>query len=66
MSKLTFTSLQEKIEFNQILEGSGLMMDVKPLGSMDAFIGRLDCKSMKIASIDEIDAATARGWAGQE
>ncbi len=41
-------------------------MDVKPLGSMDAFIGRLDCKSMKIASIDEIDAATARGWAGQE
>ncbi|MCP9785168.1 AbrB/MazE/SpoVT family DNA-binding domain-containing protein [Cyanobium sp. N5-Cardenillas] len=38
---------------------------VQPPGSIEAFIGHLAGRSPKLASLEEIQAAAAAGWAGE-
>lgn len=35
-------------------------------GTIDAFLGRLQGQRKKVATIGEINEATARGWAGKK
>lgn len=54
----------EKIEFQLLADGRALLKAAAPAVSIDAFVGLLAGKSSKVASIEEISAAAAAGWAG--
>lgn len=56
----------EKIEFQLLPDGQALLRAASPSGSISGFVGLLAGKSQKVASIDEISAAAAQGWAGRE
>jgi bifunctional DNA-binding transcriptional regulator/antitoxin component of YhaV-PrlF toxin-antitoxin module len=55
----------EKIELNLLPDGKGVIQAAQPIGSIAGFIGSLAGKTKKIATIDEINAATAKGWANK-
>lgn len=55
----------DKLHLELLPDGHGLMKAAKPSGSIDAFVGLLAKRSKKIASIDEMNAAAADGWAGR-
>ena len=56
----------EKIELELLPDGRGLLKAARPSGSIEDFFGLLGRKTKKIATLKEIDAAVARGWAGQK
>ncbi len=56
----------EKIELELLPEGRGVLKAAQPAGSIDGFIGILAGRTKKIASIEEINEAAARGWAGKK
>ncbi len=56
----------EKIEFQLLPDGRALLRAASPSGSINGFVGLLAGKSQKVASIEEISAAIAQGWAGRE
>ena len=56
----------EKIELDLLPDGRGVLKAARPTGSIDAFVGMLAGRSKKVASIDEINDAAARGWAGRK
>jgi hypothetical protein len=53
------------IELELLPEGRGVLKAARPSGSIDGFIGILAGRTKKIASIEEINEAAARGWAGK-
>ncbi|HWE86786.1 MAG TPA: hypothetical protein VG267_17710 [Terracidiphilus sp.] len=55
----------EKIELELLPNGQGLVRAARPTGSIDRFIGLLAGKTKKVATIEEINEATAKGWAGE-
>ena len=56
----------EKIQLNLLPNGQAALKAARPAGSIDGFIGVLAGKSKKVATIEEINEATAQGWAGQK
>jgi bifunctional DNA-binding transcriptional regulator/antitoxin component of YhaV-PrlF toxin-antitoxin module len=56
----------EKIEIDLLPDGRGMLSAAKPSGSINEFVGLLAGRTKKIASIDEINAATTRGWAAKK
>jgi len=56
----------EKIELELLPEGRGLLRAARPSGTIDSFIGSLAGRTKKVATIEEINEAAARGWAGDE
>jgi bifunctional DNA-binding transcriptional regulator/antitoxin component of YhaV-PrlF toxin-antitoxin module len=56
----------ERIELNLLPNGQGLLEAARPKGSMEDFIGRLKGRSKKFATIEEINEAAGRGWAGRK
>lgn len=56
----------EKIEVNELPGGRIEVRAAKTKGTIDDFIGLLEGRSDKVASIDEINEAATRGWAGRE
>ena len=56
----------EKIELDLLPDGRGVLKAARPTGSIDAFVGMLAGRSKKVATIDEINDAAARGWAGRK
>jgi antitoxin PrlF len=56
----------EKIELDKLPDGRVALRAAKPPGTIDGFIGLLAGKTEKVATLDEINAAAAAGWAGQE
>lgn len=56
----------EKIELELLPEGRGLLKAARPLGTIEKFIGSLAGRTKKVATIEEINEAAARGWAGEE
>lgn len=56
----------EKIELELLPGGRGVLKASRPSGSMDDFIGILAGRTKKVASIEEINEAAARGWAGKK
>jgi bifunctional DNA-binding transcriptional regulator/antitoxin component of YhaV-PrlF toxin-antitoxin module len=55
----------EKIELDLLPDGRGLLRAAKPAGSIEGFVGLLAGRSKKVASIEEMNEAAARGWAGE-
>jgi len=54
----------DRIELNLLPNGRGMLEAARPKGSMKDFVGRLKGRSRKVATIEEINEAAARGWAG--
>ena len=55
----------EKIALELLPDGRGLLRAAKPGGSIDGFLGVLANRTKKIATVDEMNAASARGCAGK-
>ena len=53
-----------KIEVDLLPDGRAALKAAKPTGTIDDFIGMLAGKSSVSFTIEEINEATARGWAG--
>ena len=56
----------EKIELNLLPNGQGLLRAARPSASIDGFVGLLAGRTRKVATIEEINEAAARGWAGRK
>jgi bifunctional DNA-binding transcriptional regulator/antitoxin component of YhaV-PrlF toxin-antitoxin module len=55
-----------KIELNLLPDGRGMLQAAQRTGTMDDFVGLLAGRTKKVATIEEINAATAQAWAGKE
>ena len=56
----------DKIELDLLPGGRGILKAARPAGTIKGFVGLLAGRTKKIARIDEINAATAQGWAGKK
>ncbi len=56
----------QKVELALLPEGRIQLSPARPKGSIEDFIGCLAGKTTKVATIEEINEAIARGWAGME
>lgn len=56
----------EKIELDLLPDGRGMLRAAKPAGTIDGFVGLLAGRTKQVASIEEINEATAQAWAGKE
>lgn len=56
----------EKIELDLLPDGRGLVSAARQTGTIADFVGLLAGQTKKVATIEEINAATAQGWAGKE
>lgn len=54
----------QQVEVSKLPGGRIEVKAARPAGDIGAFIGRLARKTTKVATLDEIDAAAAAGWAG--
>jgi antitoxin PrlF len=55
----------QKIEVIELPGGRIEVRAARSAGSIDGFIGLLAGKKGKVASLEELDAAAAKGWAGE-
>jgi bifunctional DNA-binding transcriptional regulator/antitoxin component of YhaV-PrlF toxin-antitoxin module len=55
----------EKIELELLPNGQGIVRATRPSGSIERFIGHLAGKTRKVATIEEMNEAAAKGWAGE-
>lgn len=56
----------DKIELDLLPGGRGILRAARPTGTIKDFVGLLAGRTKKVASIDEINAASAHGWAGKK
>lgn len=56
----------EKIELELLPNGRGVVRAAKPTGTIDSFVGVLARRTKKVATLEEIHEAAAKGWAGQK
>lgn len=54
----------EKIQVDLLPDGQAVLKAARPTGTIDNFIGALAGKTKKIATIEEMNEAAAKGWAG--
>lgn len=55
----------EKIELDLLPDGR-VVLRARPTGTIAGFVGLLAGRTKKVATIEEINAAAAQGWAGKE
>lgn len=55
----------DEIVLDLLPDGSGVIKAVKPAGALTAFFGLLQDRTHKVATLDEINDAAARGWANR-
>lgn len=55
----------EKIELNLLPDGRAVIKAAQRTGTIAGFVGVLAGKTSKVATIEEINAVTAQGWAGK-
>ena len=55
----------EKIELDLLPDGRGVLKAARPAGTIKGFVGLLAGRAKKVATIEEINAATVQGWAGK-
>ena len=55
----------EKIELDLLPDGRGVLKAARQTGTIAGFVGLLSGRSKKIATVEEINAATAQAWAGK-
>jgi bifunctional DNA-binding transcriptional regulator/antitoxin component of YhaV-PrlF toxin-antitoxin module len=56
----------EKIELDKLPDGRVVLRAARAAGGIEGFLGLLAGRTGKVATLDEIDAAAASGWAGRE
>jgi bifunctional DNA-binding transcriptional regulator/antitoxin component of YhaV-PrlF toxin-antitoxin module len=56
----------EKIELDLLPDGRGILKAARQTGTIDGFVGLLADRTKKVATIEEINAATAQGWASKK
>ncbi|MGC2163780.1 MAG: hypothetical protein WA634_17880 [Silvibacterium sp.] len=56
----------EKITLELLPEGQAALKAAGPSGTIDGFLGRLAGKTRKVATIEEMNEAAAKGWAGRK
>ena len=56
----------ERIELDKLPDGRVTLRAARPAGEIGGFVGLLAGKARKVATLEEIEAAAAAGWAGQE
>ncbi len=56
----------EKIELDLLPGGRGLLKAARPSGTIESFCGLLAGRTTKVATVEEINEATAQGWAGKK
>ena len=56
----------QKIELDLLPDGRAVLKAAKPTGSISSFVGLLAGRTKKVATIEEINEAAARGWAGKK
>ena len=56
----------EKIELDLLPDGRGLLKAARPSGTIKGFFGLLAGRTKKVATIEEINEATAQGWTGKK
>ena len=55
----------EKIELDKLPDGRVILRAMRPVGTIDGFLGLLAGKSKKVATLEEINEAAAAGWSGK-
>lgn len=56
----------DKIELDLLPDGRGILKAARPTGTIDSFIGLLAGRTKKVATIEEMNEASAQSWAGKE
>jgi bifunctional DNA-binding transcriptional regulator/antitoxin component of YhaV-PrlF toxin-antitoxin module len=56
----------EKIELELLPNGRGVVRAARPAGTIEGFVGVLAKRTRKVATLDEIHQAAAKGWSGQK
>jgi bifunctional DNA-binding transcriptional regulator/antitoxin component of YhaV-PrlF toxin-antitoxin module len=56
----------EKIALDLLPNGRGMIRAARPTGRIQDFFGVLAGKTKKVATIEEMNDAAARGWAGKK
>ena len=56
----------EKIELDLLPDGRGVLKAARSTGSIDSFVGLMAGRSKKVATIEEMNDAATRGWAGKK
>lgn len=56
----------ERIELDLLPNGLGMLKAARPAGTIDGFVGLLADRTQKVATLEEINEATALAWAGKE
>ncbi len=56
----------DKIELDLLPDGRGVLKAARPTGSINSFVGLLAGRSKKVATVEEISDAAARGWADRK
>src|SRR6202167_2913371 len=56
----------EKIALDLLPDGRGVIRAARPTGKIQDFFGVLAGETKKVATIEEINEAAARGWAGKK
>ena len=54
-----------KIELDLLPDGRGMLKASRTTGTIGSFIGLLAHQTSKVATIEEMNEATARAWAGK-
>lgn len=55
----------DKISFDPLPGGEVRIRAVRPVGTLDGFFGSLRRKGQKPVSIEEMNEAISKGWAGE-
>ena len=56
----------EKIELDLLPNGRGMIRAAQPTATIKGFVGVLAGRTRKVATIEEINAASAQAWAGRK
>ncbi len=56
----------EKIQLDLLPDGRGMLKAAQPTGTIAGFVGLLAGRTQKVATVEEISAATTQAWAGKE
>jgi bifunctional DNA-binding transcriptional regulator/antitoxin component of YhaV-PrlF toxin-antitoxin module len=56
----------QKIELDLLPDGRGVLKAARPTGTIGSFVGLLAGRTKKVATIEEINEAAVRGWAGKK
>lgn len=56
----------DKIELDLLPDGRGVLKAARPVGTIANFVGLLEGRTQKVASIEEINEVIAQGWTGKK